>query len=40
MPSDMSDILSEIREIRASNLRANARLSRLERRLREMVEAA
>lgn len=40
MPPELVDVLAEIREIRAANLRANARLSRLEKRLREMVEPA
>lgn len=40
MPPQMGDVLAEIREIRAANLRANTRLSRLEKMLREMVEPA
>ena len=37
---EIGDILAEIREIRAANLSADSRLSRLEKRLRDMVEPA
>lgn len=39
-PTKIDDVLAEIRDIRAANLRANARLSRLEERLREIAEPA
>ncbi len=40
LPEDLVSILGEIRDIRTANLRANDRLARLEKRLREMSEPA
>lgn len=38
--SELSALLGEIRELRVANTKANNRLARLERRLREMAEIA
>jgi transcriptional regulator with XRE-family HTH domain len=38
--AELSALLGEIRDIRLSNVKANARLAKLERRLREMAEVA
>lgn len=40
LPENLAAILGEIRDIRTANLRANDRLARLEKRLREMSEPA
>lgn len=38
--AELSAVLGEIRELRVANTKANSRLARLERRLREMAEIA
>lgn len=38
--AELSALLNEIRELRVANSKANNRLARLERRLREMAESA
>ncbi len=38
--AELSGLLGEIRDIRLSNVKANDRLAKLERRLREMAEVA
>ena len=38
--AELSALLGEIRDIRLSNVKANERLAKLERRLREMAEVA
>ena len=40
MSSEHSALLNEIRELRVANSKANNRLARLERRLRDMAESA
>ena len=40
LPAELSALLGEIRDIRVANVRANDRLARLEKRLREMSEQA
>jgi len=40
LPAELSALLGEIREIRVANVKANNRLAKLEKRLREMSEQA
>ena len=40
LPAELSVLLGEIRDIRVANVRANDRLAKLEKRLREMAEQA
>ncbi len=40
VPAELSVLLGEIRDIRLSNVKANDRLAKLEKRLREMAEVA
>lgn len=40
LPAELSALLGEIRDIRVANVKANDRLAKLEKRLREMSEQA
>jgi transcriptional regulator with XRE-family HTH domain len=40
LPAELSAVLGEIRDIRVANVKANDRLAKLEKRLREMAEQA
>ena len=40
LPAELSAVLGEIRDIRVANVKANDRLAKLEKRLREMSEQA
>ena len=40
LPAELSVLLGEIRDIRVANVRANDRLAKLEKRLREMADQA